>query len=469
MVDGKRETARGKKAGDGEKRGGSLYSLSRPYLLSAICCLLSFSIIAKADEDIKILPAEIKTKTEILKPLETAAGRDEDRSLLDKIVGRLVIPFDIGPMFFLPIMDSSKDLGPNYGIMPIWAMRDKSKQGIGSVMAPSINYNRYLKTSYTFRHYVFPDDKKLLVIRAAYSTVVQREVFIHYFDPELMGTRFRINAEVRHWVNGKASYYGPGPKSLPGNQANFALNLTGEELTCDFPLPSDFYFDFTHAFYSYKISNGPVTALPQVNDLFPEEYAIAAQRKDFMTHKFALIYDDTDHPVLPKIGTYASMSALLSYKSLGSDYTYRTYAAQLKHYYNYKEEGKYVTAVHYLLQKQTGDDLPFYARSTMGESTGLRVAGDGRFIDRSKLLINLEERIRLSRSPLLKFFTELELAPFVDVGTVFSTPSRLRMDNLRTGYGMAFRIVIRPQIVGTADLAFGKEGPNGIVKVGYPF
>lgn len=410
-----------------------------------------------------------KTKAEIIEPLETPESPGRGKSLADRILSKLVIPLESGPVFLLPIMDSSKDLGPNYGLMPIWAIRDKSGQVVHSVLAPSINYNRYLKTSYTWRHYIFPDEKKLWVIRASYSTVVEREIFIHYFDPEFMGTRFRINVEVRHWVNGKASFYGLGPHSLESSQANYALHLTGEEFTVDFPLPWNLYVDFTHAFYNQKIANGPVTTSPQLKEAFPDVYAVASQRKNFVTHKLALFFDDTDHPFLPRIGTYAGISALLSSRGFGSDYNYQTYAAQLKHYYNFREEGKYITAVHYLFEQQTGDSLPFYARSVVGESEGLRAVGDGRYVDRGKLVINLEERIRISRSPILRFFTEIEISPFVDFGAVFSTPSRLKLKHFNVGYGAAFRIVIRPQIVGTLDLAFGREGPNAIVKVGYPF
>ena len=50
--------------------------------------------------------------------------------------------------------------------MPIFAIRDEKRQAIGSVIAPSINYNQYLKTTLAYRHYFFPDDQQLWLIRA---------------------------------------------------------------------------------------------------------------------------------------------------------------------------------------------------------------------------------------------------------------------------------------------------------------
>jgi hypothetical protein len=125
--------------------------------------------------------------------------------------------------------------------------------------------------------------------------------------------------------------------------------------------------------------------------------------------------------------------------------------------------------VHCLLQYQRGDDLPFYAMVKLGESTGLRSVGDGRYTGRGKFMVTVEERIRLSRSNLFNFINEIELAPFLDLGEVFDRPSDFRGRDLVYAPGISARLVIRPQFVATVDLAFGKEGSNTLVKVGYPF
>ena len=163
------------------------------------------------------------------------------------------------------------------------------------------------------------------------------------------------------------------------------------------------------------------------------------------------------------------MSATYSNKKLGSDYEYRTYSMQLKSYYNYKEESRLITALHCLLQFQRGNDVPFYAMVKLGESTGLRSVGDGRYTSRGKLMMTVEERIRLSRSPLFSFINEFEFAPFLDFGEVFERPSDFRLADLVFAPGVSARLVIRPQFVATVDIAFGKEGSNTLVKVGYPF
>lgn len=420
---------------------------------------------AKPKEEV-IKPAP-ETQEELLKPLETPATAYQE-NLLSRILTAISIKTAAGPVILFPVADSNKDLGASYGIMPIIPLRDKETKAIKSVIVPSANYNRYLGGTLTYRHYIFLDEKRYFILRASLSKEVEKEFMSYYYTPGLFGTAIRLSAEAKKWTTGKPSFYGYGDRSEKKDRANYALDMAGEEFIIDFPLIKHLFFNLDHSYYIKKAGKGPVATL-SVSREFPAEYAEASDRGRFLTNQFSLVYDDTDHPFLPKIGTYASASINYSAKKLGSDFNYRTYSFQLKHYYNYKEEGRFVTAVHYLLQFQRGDDLPFYARPQLGESTGLRMAGDGRFVDRGKLVFNIEERITLTRSPFMRFISETEIAPFLDVGTVFAKPSDFSARKLKYGPGVAVRIVIRPQVVGTGEFAFGSEGTNAIIKVGYPF
>ncbi|MEK7720782.1 MAG: BamA/TamA family outer membrane protein, partial [Elusimicrobiota bacterium] len=337
-----------------------------------------------------------------------------------------------------------------------------------SVIVPSVSYNENLRTTLAYRHYIFPDEKRYFILRASRSERVERELMSYYYTPDVFSSGVRLSVEARHWVTGKPSFYGFGINSKRGSKANYALNVTGEEFILDIPVVRQLFINFNHSYFARRIGRGPVNN-GQLKELFPADYAEASQLRSFHTNRFSLVYDDTDHPFLPKIGAYASASVLYSNKKLGSDYEYRTYAFQVKNYYNYKEEGRFVTAVHYLLQFQRGETPPFYAMPQLGESTGLRMTGDGRFTDRGKFVFTIEERITLSRTPFMRFISETEIAPFLDVGTVFPKPSDFRARNLKYAPGISARLVIRPQLVATVDLAYGSEGTNAIIRVGYPF
>ncbi|OGS10600.1 MAG: hypothetical protein A2285_08850 [Elusimicrobia bacterium RIFOXYA12_FULL_57_11] len=420
----------------------------------------------KAKEEItKIEP---KTREDILKTLERPATSYKE-SLLARALNTITINTANGPIIPFPVVDSSKDLGPSFGFMPVIAIRGKTTGDLKSVIAPSITYNENLRTTLTYRHYIFPDEKRYFILRASKSERVERELMAYYYTPQLFASNIRFSAEAKHWVTGKPSFYGFGINSRRGDKANYALQMTGEEIILDLPLIKHLFLNFNHSYFDKRINRGPVNNGRLDELLSLAGYTEAAGMRSFHTNRFSLVYDDTDHPFLPKIGTYASASVLYSNKKLGSDYEYRTYAIQAKNYYNYKEEGRFVTAIHYLLQFQRGDSLPFYAMPQLGESTGLRMAGDGRFTDRGKFVFTIEERITLSRTPFMKFISETEIAPFLDVGTVFGKPSDFSTSNLKYAPGISARLVIRPQLVATVDLAYGSEGTNAIIRVGYPF
>lgn len=414
----------------------------------------------------ELVKPEPVTKEEIIKTAVRPAPPKE--GLIGRILNAITIDTRHGPVIPFPVADSSKDLGPSVGIMPVVALKKKSTGEIKSVLVPSFNYNANLRTTLTYRHYIFPDSKRYFIFRASRSERVERELMAYYYTPQFLSSSVRLSLEAKHWVTGKPSFYGYGINSKRGDKANYSLQSTGEEVIVDFPLFWNFFFNFNHAYFDKRIGPGPVSN-GQVKEYFPDDYAVASEMRSLHTNRFSIVYDDTDHPFLPKIGTYGSASVLYSNRRLGSEYEYRVYSLQVKHYYNYKEEGRFVTAAHYLLQFQRGDTLPFYAMPQLGESTGMRMTGDGRFTDRGKFVFTLEERITLSKTPFYKFISETEIAPFLDVGTVFSKVSAFRARDLKYGPGVSARLVIRPQLVATVDFAYGSEGTNAIIKIGYPF
>lgn len=398
----------------------------------------------------------------------TADGQP-DNGLLAKAIGAITLNTPLGVLVPFPIADSNKDLGLSIGIMPLLALNKNESGEIKSVILPSVSWNKYLGGTYTYRHFIFPDEKRFFIFRASKSDHVEEELMAYYYTPDLWGTGIRASWEPKHWVNGKPSFYGYGlMDSCRGGRANYALDITGEELIIDFPVFKPFFVNLTHSFFVDRIVPGPVNK-GEFKNIYPELYGEASKHSSFHLNRLAIVYDDTDHLYLPTIGTYASASVTYSNKAFGSDFEYRTYAFQMKNYYNFREESRFITAVHCLLQYQRGDDLPFYAMVKLGESTGLRSVGDGRYTGRGKFMVTVEERIRLSRSNLFNFINEIELAPFLDLGEVFDRPSDLRGRDLVYAPGISARLVIRPQFVATVDLAFGKEGSNTLVKVGYPF
>jgi outer membrane protein assembly factor BamA len=115
------------------------------------------------------------------------------------------------------------------------------------------------------------------------------------------------------------------------------------------------------------------------------------------------------------------------------------------------------------------DQVPFYERSAVGGVKSLRGFGDDRFVDANRFFSTVELRMLAFRRQLFDVMAELEVAPFMDAGEVFSSASDVPFDDLHFVGGVGFRGVVRPQVVGFVDIGYGSDGPAVFTGLDYPF
>ena len=128
-----------------------------------------------------------------------------------------------------------------------------------------------------------------------------------------------------------------------------------------------------------------------------------------------------------------------------------------------------MTVTRFAANQTAGYRVPFLEQSILGGETTLRGYGQNRFIDKSFLLLNLEERIRLFQWTIFNVRADWELAPFIDLGSVMRTLVEAKASSFEFNPGIGLRAVVRPNIVGRIDVGVGKDGPAVFVGLGYPF
>ena len=127
-----------------------------------------------------------------------------------------------------------------------------------------------------------------------------------------------------------------------------------------------------------------------------------------------------------------------------------------------------VTAAQVRYEQLLGD-APFWLQPRLGGKYTHRAYGDGRYIDRGMVSTTLEQRLTLAQVKTAGVTTELEVAPFVGVGTVFSSPKRAARRYARPVFGGSVRAVARPQVVGSLDFGVGQEGVAIFMDINYSF
>jgi outer membrane protein assembly factor BamA len=153
---------------------------------------------------------------------------------------------------------------------------------------------------------------------------------------------------------------------------------------------------------------------------------------------------------------------------MGSDSDFVRYGMEGKRFFLW-ENPKYVTVVHALYEKADGSFIPFYELPSLGGRETLRGYGEGRFADRGRLVINAEHRVTFATLEMMGIRTNFELAPFVDLGSVFPDIQDIKSKNFRPVYGGAFRAAVKPNVVGDVEVGFGQEGPAVFVDINYPY
>jgi len=154
--------------------------------------------------------------------------------------------------------------------------------------------------------------------------------------------------------------------------------------------------------------------------------------------------------------------------AVGSDADYIRYGLDGKRFFLWNNP-KYVTVLHGLYEWANGPNVPFYELPSLGGRETLRGYGKGRFVDRGRLVLNAEHRINFATLSMMGIQANFEIAPFIDIGSVFPTLPDLQRQNVHPVYGGAFRTAVKPNVVGDVEVGLGREGPAVFVDINYPF
>jgi hypothetical protein len=97
-----------------------------------------------------------------------------------------------------------------------------------------------------------------------------------------------------------------------------------------------------------------------------------------------------------------------------------------------------------------GGEVPFYYLPTLGGSQTLRGFREFRFRDQNSLALTAEYR--------WEAWWALDVALFVDAGSVAAERRDLSLQDLKTSYGVGFRVHSNRAFVARLDLAYSREG-----------
>lgn len=365
---------------------------------------------------------------------------------------------------YLPAPSSDPNTGLTVGMLPVFLWVDK-KEEIRHIFAPSITYNKIFKMNSTLRYYWYPRPGAQFFTLGSYAQSANRRFALRYEDPHFFNEHFYFKFDFNAQSDGSMRFYGFGPRTTPSHQYNYTLQNEHLQVHTGLNFWQDWRLTLTHRLRWAQVVDGPIDSLARITR-FPTPLIGVEDHQRIVAQRWTLDYNTKDQEMAPTAGYHAK--GFYEYAPLGGNSKLERWGVETRGYHSAKQS-RYITAWRALFEGVTGNNIPFYEQSLLGGKDSLRGFGESRFIDRYKFVYGVEERIRVYTLKAFNVNIDFEVTPFYEAGTVFYEPRTLEADTLHHVYGVGFRSVVRPNVVGIIDIGFGDDGTALFVGIDYPF
>lgn len=427
-----------------------------------LALLLTLLSCAQAGAQVIRDPGSVQPPKEIPDELEVPPSRSAPL-----LVRMMIHPITGGMFIGLPIVDTNPNKGTTYGVMPIWVFQNSGER-IRHIFAPSFTNNPTFKFEPTARYYYYPTPSAGYFARAAASGRVNQDIIGQMEDLDFLGRGVALGARLAWDIDGTKRFFGLGPNTAQGAETNYTRKTFGYYARLGLPIFKDsgWKFNFAHRLAGERIAGGVMPGLADMSARFP---ALVPRRfhQDSQIQLF-MDYDTRDSAVTTSRGSYLKFLIENSQRGWGSEFAFQRYGIDLRGFVPPPRPSWPTTAAQ-LRYEQVVGEAPFYLLPALGGKETHRAYGAGRYIDKGMMTATLEERFTVYKVEVSGVTTEIELAPFMGLGTVFGAPRRMARRYLRPLLGTAVRAVARPQVVGSIDIGVGQEGPAVFMDINYSF
>jgi hypothetical protein len=273
-----------------------------------------------------------------------------------------------------------------------------------------------------------------------------------------------LYADLRFRDYPRHTYYGPGMDSPEEFRSDYALRGISAEGVWQWQVTPTVGISARGGVLDLDIGSGTNASLVNFEDRFVTALVPGAQRQPlFVTYGAALVHDTRTEPGAPDEGHMAGI-ALRRYSASDAPVLSFTRLTLDARAYRRLRWDNSVLAVRGLVSSDLTDSgaaTPFYLQQSLGGGETLRGFHSYRFPDQSLAHVSIEYRWRAHRY--------VEIAPFLDAGTVAPSFSRLSPGSVQLSPGVGIRARNDRRVLARLDFAWGTEGSRVVVGMGPAF
>jgi hypothetical protein len=376
---------------------------------------------------------------------------------------------------FIPVPEIATDPngGTTLGIIPTWVQTDENHD-VRRIIAPDLIYNQDFGVGVHGRVFAYSSADEQWSMVAGIKERVEREFDFEYQTGRTREGLWSINTSLIYDRDGTPRFYGIGNDTPVSQQTNYINDQESGQVQIGLNLTHTWQLQYTVHWQVVDVLPGALNGVPSIQTLFPTIYGLGTNKE--LLNRLAVVYDSRNDVTIPTSGmkwvVYGGESAK---EGIFNDSSFCVYGLDGRGFWPLSHDTELVA--HMALRYLPGSgQVPFWALSSVGGGQSdigaeqpLRGFGAGRFYDRDSFSTSVEVRQKVFSIDAVTTNLDIEVAPFVDLGRVFARTSSSPVDQLHQVYGVGFRGIARPFVVGYVDIGHGSEGAAVFTGLNYPF
>ncbi len=375
------------------------------------------------------------------------------------------------PFIPVPLISTDPNSGTTIGLIPTWVHTDDN-HNVSRIIAPDVTYNPYFGVGVDGRIFAYSSDDKQWSLVAGITERVQREFDAEYQIGRLREQLWSISYSLVYNRDGTPRFYGIGNDTPASDETSYISNQEFAEVQIGLNLTHAWQLLYTVHFKEIDVLPGALNDVASIQTKFPQALGT---NHEFL-NRLSIVHDTRDDPSIPaRGGKWLLYFGAAAEDGLINNSSYSEMGIDGRQFWPIGQQT--VLAAHVSLRYMpTVHDAPFWALSNVGGGQSiiggeqpLRGFGFGRFYDQDGFSTTLEVRRKLFTFDAVTTNLDVEIAPFVDLGHVFARTSTNPVQQLHQVYGVGFRGIARPFVVGYVDIGYGSEGAAVFTGLNYPF
>jgi len=344
---------------------------------------------------------------------------------------------------------------------------------IQRITAPDVFHSQYFGWGAGISLYGYPSQDTQWFLLGDFKQRVEHNFDARYIAGQTRATPLSWSVEAIDDRIGTARFFGIGNETPDYNESTYVKDLAALEASIGYNFTPGLQLAWGTRWRRIEVLPGVLSGIPSIETLYPTVNGLGTEHA--LEETLTLTYDTRDSALIPHSGVRYLLYAGFASRSFGSSVAYSFLGAEARCYLPF---GDRITLVWHLGARYmpSAAEAPFWALSSLGGDRSvsdsrepLRSDGADRFVDENMLATGAELRTRVADLDTFGTHVALEVAPFIDAGKVFSNGPGSLLSDMHTAFGMGFRGVASPYVVGYVDVGYGRGKAAVFSGINYPF